>query len=67
MLDGPQSTYVWIFCCTNEIYKYQALIEAIGTNVDQKWRFFSAFIIMLRQREAATRCGDHQMDNFTAR
>jgi len=60
ILNGPQSTYVWFFCCTSEIYTYQALIEAIGRNVDhKKWRFLSTFIIMLRHRQAATPCGDH--------
>jgi len=35
MLNGPPSTYVWIVCCTKEVYKYQALIEAIGRNVEK--------------------------------
>ena len=32
MLNGPQSAYVWIFCCTNEVYKYQLLGRMLTKN-----------------------------------
>jgi len=42
MQNGPKSTYVWIVCCTSEMYKYQALIEAVGRNADEWSGKFSA-------------------------